>query len=220
MRSLIYTLFILFTLLLGGCQVTSLSGNNIRGSGVAKTEKREVAPFTSMDVNGAYQLNVVCQQAQSLEVSGDDNIVPLIITEIREGTLYIRNEQSISPRSKLQVNISAPNIEKLSIAGASNTLLSKIQNDRLEVEVNGAGNLQAAGETNVLEVALNGAAKLNAKELHARKADVVLNGAGMADVYAEEEINATINGVGNINYYGAPKVVNRNISGVGRITSK
>ena len=74
-----------------GCRMI---GKGIKGSGTIKTEKRELGAFTSVETTGAYEIQITCQQRQSLEIEGDDNILPIIRTEVRDGVLHISNEQN------------------------------------------------------------------------------------------------------------------------------
>jgi Putative auto-transporter adhesin, head GIN domain len=75
---------------LAGCNLIN-NPSNIQGSGIAKTEKRAVASFDSLDVNCVGSIEVHSQGQKSLEISGDDNIIPFITTEVKNGTLYIRS---------------------------------------------------------------------------------------------------------------------------------
>src|SRR5436190_17544197 len=68
-------------------------GRGIAGSGNRKTEKRELKSFNSIDTSGAYEINITCQKPASFEIEADDNILPLIKTEVRDGTLFVSNTQ-------------------------------------------------------------------------------------------------------------------------------
>ncbi|WP_196527538.1 GIN domain-containing protein [Nostoc commune] len=81
---------------LAGCNLIS-STSNVQGSGNVKTEKRSLASFASLDVNFAGSIQVRSQGQESLEISGDDNMIPLITTEVKNGTLYIRPSKGYNP---------------------------------------------------------------------------------------------------------------------------
>ncbi len=80
--------------------------------------------------------------------------------------------------------------------------------------------MSLSGSAEVLKVGVSGAANLEAKELIARLVKIDLSGAANATVYAEESVNASVSGVGNINYYGNPSDVQSNVSGIGSINRK
>ena len=71
-------------------------------------EKNEVAAFTSIKTEGAYEIKVVCQQALSLEVEADDNIMPLIKTDVSNGVLRIKSSRGYSVDHPIVIKI-APN---------------------------------------------------------------------------------------------------------------
>src|ERR1700754_2748854 len=109
--------FVLLIFSLSAC--TAMPGSNkVNGSGMAKKEKRELAPFTAIEVNCAGTINLVAQERESVEIGGDDNIVPLIITEVKNNTLYIKSDKEYNSKSQLQIDIANPDIEKFAFTGA------------------------------------------------------------------------------------------------------
>lgn len=198
-------------------EVSNWSAAMIEGNGIIKSEKREVSDFNSLDIRGSYEVEITSQQTTSLEVSGDSNILPLVTTEVRNGTLFIFSNNNFSTKNILKLKISASNIENFSSSGASRIVIANLNNERLDVNANGAGSTEIGGKTKDLYINASGAVNLNAKNLYSDNVNIDLSGASNVAVYAAEELNAKLSGVGNINYYGNPKVVNRNVSGLGLI---
>ena len=212
-------LFLSLTLLaVGGCRFDKLSETT--GSGTMKLEKRSVPAFAAVDVSGAYEVEIVVQQEQTLEVEGDDNLLPLIKTEVKNGVLNINNEKGFSTKHRLRVRISVPSLDAVSTSGASNIVASNVKSDDFKIDASGAGKMQISGETKTLEVDISGAGEIDAKDLRAQKVSINSSGAAQADVYASEELNADVSGAGNVNYYGNPKTVNEDRSGAGSISKK
>ena len=58
------------------------------------------------------------------------------------------------------------------------------------------------------------------KILIANDVTIDISGASDADVFANNALNATVSGVGNINYYGNPPKVLHKVSGIGSINRK
>lgn len=208
----------LMLLVLGGCKFDDFSKKS--GSGTMKLEKRDVPAFKAVDISGAYEVEILVQPQQSLEVEGDDNLLPLIKTEVKNGVLRINNEESFSTRQKLRVRISVPSLEGIDASGASDIVVSNVKSDDFKIDASGAGKLQISGETKTLEVDMSGAGELDAKAFRAQKVTINSNGAAQADVYASEELNADVSGAGNVNYYGNPKTINEDRSGAGSISKK
>lgn len=196
-------------------------GKGIAGSGVRKTEKRVVSDFKEIQIGGAYELEVVAQQeTQGIEIEGDDNILPLIKTEVRNGTLYVESDRPFNVKKAIRVKISAMDIRGLDISGACNAEVKNIKADRFELNVSGASDINIQGETTSLKIDSNGVSKINAEKLTARSVNVSTSGTGTTRVYATEEITADASGASSITYSGDPKVVNKKDSGASSITKK
>ena len=59
-------------------------GSGQPGSGTAKSEVRELQPFTEVDVGGVVNVELAIGATQRVEVSGDDNLVPLVTTAVNQ----------------------------------------------------------------------------------------------------------------------------------------
>lgn len=202
-----------------GCNLIIVNPN-LKGSGIVKTEKRSIASFDSIDANYVGSIQVRSQGQDSLEISGDDNIIPLITTDVKNGTLYIRPTKGYNPQQKLQIIISTPDLKKFVFDGVGKANLSNVNNDRLEIVVNGVGDFSASGETKEADITLSGVGSLDAKNLHTVNAKVNSTGVGNVDIYVTGQLDAQASGVGKINYYGSPKIVNRQTEGIGKINER
>ncbi len=203
-------------LMFAGC----LHMNGIKGSGVRKTETRDVASFKSIESDGAYEIEVNCQKPLSLQVEGDDNILPLVKTDVRDGVLYITNPQPYHTRQPVVLRITAPNIERIVSNGAGNFNVSNVKNDAFELHSTGATSFNANGQTKSVRIESSGAGKINAGDLRAEKANVSISGAASVDVFASDQLDVNLSGVGHVSYSGNPKTVNKNISGLGAVSAK
>ena len=197
----LFLLFLLFSFL----AVTSCGGISImdkdavKGSGIEKSEKREIASFNAIEIDCYAKANIKSQDKQSIEIIGDDNIIPLLLTEIKDNTLRIKTSKSYNLNKPLQINISIPNIERLSLSGAAETVLSNLKNDKLAIDLSGAGTIKAQGETQFLDITLSGAGALDAKDLLANTVKANVSGAGSVSLFSKEQLDATVSGVGSIN---------------------
>ena len=112
-----------------GARIFSFSfGSGVRGSGKTAVETRDVTGFTGVDVGGVFQVEITAQKDFSVQIEGDDNLVPLVKTEVRGGILRIETGQRVSPSNALRVRISAPNIDNIEASGVAKVDLSGVQN--------------------------------------------------------------------------------------------
>ena len=190
------------------------------GSGTMKLEKRNVPAFTAVNISGAYDVEIVVQKEQSLEIEGDDNLLPLIRTEVKNGVLEINNEKSFNTKHTLRVRISIPQLEGISSSGASEMVVSNVKSDEFKIDTSGAGSLKVAGETKRLALEMSGAGDVDAKELRAEKVTVNSSGAAGAEVFASQDLRVDASGAGHIDYYGNPKNVSEDVSGAASISKK
>jgi Putative auto-transporter adhesin, head GIN domain len=204
---------------LAGCNLISTT-DRVKGSGIMKTEKRSLAPFDSLEVSCSGSIQAHTQGQEGLEISGDDNIIPLITTEVNNGILYIRSSKEYNSRDEIVILVSAPDLKKFVFSGAGKANLSNVKNDRVEIALAGAGSLTASGETKEADITLSGAGSVDTKNLHAVNAKVNSTGIGSIEIYVTGRLDAKTSGIGEINYYGSPKIVNRQAGGIGKINER
>ncbi len=195
-------------------------GKGVQGSGVRKTEKRDLPAFKSIETNGAFAIRVTCQQAASFEIEGDDNLLPLVKTEVRNGVLRIYNDSSYTATQAITVRMTLPDLEAISSNGAADIQVANVKNDQLTISWQGAGRIEAAGETKFVQISSTGAGKIDTGKLTAERAKVSVTGAAQVDVYASQQLDVTVSGVGQVTYGGNPPVVNKSLTGLGSVTKK
>jgi hypothetical protein len=196
-----------------GCM---LHHDEVVGSGQRQRQKREVEAFTSIRTEGAYQIEVNCQQTLGLEIEGDDNILPIITTDVSGGVLRIRSNRGFSAQNPIIVRISTPNIEAISASGAGTIEVSGLKNDKFEIVSNGAPAIKISGETGTVRIDANGAGKVDAHRLRATKGTVSANGVPKIEVNASDELNVSVSGPASVIYSGDPKL-NKTVNGPGSV---
>lgn len=210
-------LLLLVAFLFAGCH--HRIHDQITGSGVRQKQKREVAAFTSIAAQGAFDIDVVCQKPQSLEVEGDDNLLPLITTEISNNILHIRSNRGYSVNDPIKITIMLPNLEGISTKGAGKVDISGLKNDKFEIDANGATSIRVAGETKLIDIDTNGAGKIDAHKLRAARGVVEAKGVARVDVNVADQLEVTVSGPSHVTYQGDP-VLNKTVHGPGSVEKK
>src|SRR6188474_1982601 len=90
-----------------------------KGSGTAKSELRAIAGFSAIELNGSINAEVAIADAPRVEISGDDNLVPLVTTERRGDVLVIELVKKVRPRQPLIARVVAPRIDAIEVNGSS-----------------------------------------------------------------------------------------------------
>ena len=209
-------LLLMLLSLVTGCHVIH---DEIRGSGKVQKQRRDVGTFTSIATEGAFDVEVVCQKPQSLEIEGDDNILPLVSTEVSNNVLHIKSVHGFSVSQPIIVRISAPDLLGIASSGAGNIEVSGLKNDKFEIDAQGAPTMKASGETKVLKIDASGVCKIDTHKLHAARVEVDSKGVSTVEVYAAEQLDVTVSGPSHVIYQGNA-VVNKTVNGPGSVEKK
>jgi Putative auto-transporter adhesin, head GIN domain len=199
----------------------SLSGckfeRGLAGSGIRKTEKRDLKSFSAIDTTGAYSIDVTCQKPASFEIEADDNILPLIKTEVRDGILFVSNDQPYHSSKTVTLRITLPDLNSVANHGAGQIKIVDANSSDLKIDSTGAASVDAAGTAKSVQISSTGAGEINTSKLRADNAKVEVSGAASVDVYAAEQLDVNVSGAGHVSYSGNPKTVNKHVSGIGSV---
>lgn len=198
----------------------SFNFKGIKGSGQTGTEMRQLSGFKKVEVGGVIQVEITAQKDFSVEVEADDNLLPMIKTEISGGTLKISTVRKLSTSNPIRVRISAPDIDSLDISGASTVAVNNLKNAGFAVDASGASKIKLAGETAKLTVEVSGASGIDAETLTAENADIDASGASSVIVNVTGDLTADASGASKIIYVGTPKNLNTKKSGASRVSAK
>ena len=210
-------LVVLLPLFVAGCHHGL--GADVKGSGKRVTQKRDVGPFTAITADGAFDIEVACQKDPGLEVEADDNLLPLIETQVSGNTLHLRPTRNYSAEDPPKIKITVPNLEAFSANGAGKIQITGVNNDKLQVSLNGAPTLTASGTTKMIGVDTNGAAKVDTHNLRAAHAVVDSKGVSKVDLGVSDQLDVTVSGPSHVTYKGDP-VVNKTVHGPGKVEKR
>lgn len=194
--------------------------DGVKGSGNVVSEKRDLSGFSGVDVGGVFKVDITSQKDFSVTVEADDNLLPLIKTEVIGGVLRITSEQRIKSPNSLRVHISAPDINDLNASGASDVTLAAVKNSALSVDSSGASKVGVDGETSNLTVDVSGASKILAEDLKTVDANIDASGASYVNVNVSGVLKSDASGASRILYAGSPTSVQKKTSGASRVSPK
>lgn len=178
----------------------------VSGSGQGITEQRDVGSFTELRVHGAITAEVRIGQPQSVAISGDDNVVRVIRTEVRDGRLTIEPEKSYNSDEPLRASIVVPELESVEASGASTVTLSGVNAQEFRARASGASTVRASGSVERVEADASGASRIRFEDLTAREAEADASGASTVEVSASERVSGSASGASTVTYSGRPQV--------------
>lgn len=217
------------------------SGERITGSGKVITENRTIGSFSlvRMEINGTLEIRQ--GTTESLTVTGEDNVLPLLVTNVQSGELVIKYRPftSIRTNKPVQINLTVINLAELDLSSSGKVTVSsiktgdfkltlsssgdigieQIQADKITASLSSSGNILAKGSASELDLRVSGSGSFQTGDLQVQKADVRLSSSGDVTVWVTESLSVNISSSGNVTYYGNPSV-NQTVTGSGRVISK
>jgi hypothetical protein len=158
-------------------------------------------------------------KAQSLTMRGDARFIQDVTSEVVNGELRlrVREKKNISWKGDPRVVITMPALRAVEVEGAGEISLNQIRGERLDVNYRGAGRMAINGEVKTFRMQAEGVGEVDAKALVANDVDVGFRGIGDVKVTARNRLDAVVQGMGNLTYYGKPRTVNKTASGIGSV---
>lgn len=214
---------------------------HVVGSGEVVSEQRDVDNFTEVLLSGVGHLSITQTGNESLTIEAENNILPLLTSEVHGGRLVLGSEPGahFTPKRPIRYTLTVKDLSvirisgagnaevpalgtpslRLELSGAGNMSVTGLAAESLEVSLSGAGSATCAGEVRSQEVRISGAGSYHAEDLASVTARAVISGTGSAHLRVSEELDARVSGVGNIDYSGNP-TVRKSVSGIGRISQR
>jgi len=217
----------------------ALALSDIRGSGTAITQRRDVGAFNGVSLAASFVVVLRPASRESIEIVADDNVLPLIETRVRGSrTLELGFPPGVrvDPRTPIVVSVDYVRLSALSLAGAGkisgNALktakldasiggsgsvsLPGLEADELELSIGGSGVFESDGRVHKFALAIGGSGRCEAERLVADDVSVSIAGSGSARVHAESVLQASIVGSGDLFYRGSP-ALHTSLVGNGRV---
>ncbi len=183
-------------------------------------QARTLPAFNTISSKGAMNLLVKVGEKQSVLVTGDNQFLARVETKVVGNDLQVtinKEKSSMNSKDDAQVIVTMPALKAFHGEGAGLADLRNISGDRVDIQFEGAGKLVATGKVKLLKLSAEGVGDIDTKALLAQHATVSFQGIGAVAVYASERLDATVQGMGSLNYYGNPKVVNKTVEGIGSV---
>jgi hypothetical protein len=145
-------------------------------SGRVVSQNRPVSGFSSVLLNGTGKLIIEQSGTESLTVTADDNVQPLITSEVRDGRLVLDIKSCIQNPREITYKVTVKDLQRVKISGAADANIQMVNANRLEVNVDGAANITASGKTNQLDIITSGNGKFQGEKLESSTAKVDVSG--------------------------------------------
>ncbi len=187
------------------------------GTGDLMTETRSLPYFDKIQARMGADINIIESDSSYIEIEAQQNILDIMETEVKNGTLFIHfGRYNIQTSKTICINIHTKNVDKFEFFGAGNVVSDLSIAD---ISVSGSGNIKCQGQGHAAKVRINGAGTIDLFDMPVNVADINISGSGTVKVNASQELAISISGLGTVFYLGYPEI-SRNISGIGNIISQ
>ncbi|PXX47394.1 GIN domain-containing protein [Undibacterium pigrum] len=185
----------------------------------ADEQTRNLPAFKSIKTRSAFSLVVEVGKSQSVQVKGNEKFVNNIITEVigEELVISYKEKNTVKINDNSQVIISIPELSRFKMEGAGKTTLNNLSGPHFALSYEGAGMLVANGKVKSFTLRAEGVGLVETKNLIAEQVDARIEGIGSVSVNASDSLNASVQGIGSLTYYGRPRNVSKSVDGIGSV---
>jgi hypothetical protein len=190
------------------------NSDSVVGNGTLKTENRKISGYNKVDITGSFKVNVNCNNAGTVEVKAESNILPLITSKISGDTLVISISKPISSNKSMELNIDSPQISSVSLTGTDDISIKNIKTDTFTFDSTGSdANIDLQGSTDAFVLKVTGDGKIDAFNLISNKANINVMGDPKVKVNAAKQLNINVTGDAVVEYKGKPKINKKMLGG-------
>jgi Putative auto-transporter adhesin, head GIN domain len=206
-------------LLAVGSVVTACSAT--AGSGQLATQSRQVSGFTSVELTGVGELSIDQTGTESLTVSAEDNLLPLLTSRVEGDTLILGKKPNtrIVTSKPITYTLTMKDITGLAVSGSGTINAPKLTTAALRIEISGSGVITTAGNADDQSLEISGSGRYLADGLTSKTTTAEISGSGTANVVASNALDVKISGSGTLTYSGNPQV-SQTVSGSGKLIKK
>lgn len=206
-----------------------------------KQERREVANFDEVVLEGSGIITLEQGEGEGLVIEADESLLPKIKSEVVDGRLRLGMKSwldyltligrptihyqviirqvhgvSISGSGKLEAGRLETDHLRLRVSGAADMKVTDLRSNDLETSYSGSGKASLSGAVQTHDIRISGSSEINAEEMGCKDARVRISGSGAVRVQASEKLDVHITGSGDVRYGGQP-VITHHISGSGSV---
>jgi hypothetical protein len=173
--------------------------SRISGRGDIVSQTVTVGPFHSIKNIGVADIYITKGNPQEVTIYAQQNIIDIMTYEVLDGELVLSIEKNVTIESSkgISIDITMPEIRKISSLGTSYMRISGTGQGKLYIDNTGTGTINAFG-------------------FEVDTCYVNLTGTGDCRVNVNLLLNAVITGTGSVYYRGYPEIVS-SVTGLGRI---
>lgn len=239
MRNLLLFMLLVGIFVIGSrsCNGFHLGFGGISGTGPVQTETRTVQNFHGIQLDISADAEVSIGEQYLVEVSAQQNLLPIIQTREEDGVLRIFGSENYNSSEPIKIRITLPAVDQLNVSGSGSVkVITGLTAERLNISIGGSGEVSCmqcsigklgtsisgsgeitlGGKCDDWKADISGSGEAHAKGFTSNTLDVSISGSGTVTADVTTALNAQVSGSGDVFYTGAP-TVNSSVSGSGSV---
>ena len=213
----------------------------IKGNHVSKSETREASDYTALASGGIMHVEIAYGNNQSIKLEGEENLLPYIETEVKDGMLTIKVKKGYTLKTNQPINVfitmttitalaqsgsgsitgkdnfSNKGNTSVAVSGSGSVKVNFTSIGSLSLRMSGSGSINLSGKVDEeADIRQSGSGSANLENLVCKTATIQLSGSGNLRIHADKALTAQISGSGNV-YYSGDATVASKVAGSGRV---
>lgn len=212
----------------------------INGSGSVVTEDRVVNSFTGIDLSLSGTVNYIDGEDSKVELTGQQNVLDEIITEVSDGKLIIRLPENtqLTSYEPIVINITSRGANDFSIHGSGKIIsddtlrvtnsdfnisgsgeihLAGLYAGDIDAKLSGSGTITVlGGSIETMNADIHGSGAVDMLGVETKSAKIYTSGSCDTKLHVTDYLEAHISGSSSVHYMGEPEI-NSDISGGGKL---
>jgi hypothetical protein len=180
-----------------------------QGSGTLASETRALPGFHAVSATRGIEVSVSAGESSAATVSGDDNLLAHVTTEVADGTLVVAVEGSIETRSPLRVEVvSATPIDAIAAEVGATLDCEDLQPDTLAVRASSGSSIRAGGRAGSIVVTADTGSTVDLRNVTTADARVGVSTGSTVHVHATDAVSGSCTLGSTLQLHGSPTTVN------------
>ncbi len=204
-------------------------------------EKKALTGVTRLKVDGVFSLTISQSDEESIEVEGDQAMVNKLLIDQEGELLSLKMEEDVEDSffddKNLKIHIHIKDLKEFNYEGVGNVktnglfkvadlkligngvgnLELELDAQEIDADFDMVGNIKLRGKANRATFINNGIGNLNASELIVQNINVNSSGIGNVELNCVGDLSLVVDGIGKVSYSGNPRIIKKEVSGIGKV---
>lgn len=199
--------------------------NRTKGSGVIKEASRPVEKFSRVMLALPATVTIVQGPTESLTISTDDNLLPLMSTRVENDELIIDADKNrgFSTKESIKIRLTVKSLNSIRINGSGDVIGDQLQSDKFDILIAGSGDVKFKSiRADQFTIGIKGSGDVAIDALTSKSVDASIHGSGDIKLPSLQaaQVNISVNGSGDVFAAGNAEKIDIDIMGSGDVRTR